>query len=180
MANIIHPTAIVGPRVTLGDGIYIGPYSVVGWHAEHSDVDPRTDAPGIVILGNGVTIHEHVTVQGGTDEATVIGEGTRLQAHSHVGHDAVLGRHVTVSCGARIGGKSKVGDYCNIGLNAVLHQFAILAEGVMVGASAFVKGSVPPWRKVAGVPARDIGINTVGMERAGKDALDQAAEGTIV
>lgn len=180
MANIIHPTAIVGTRVTLGDGIYIGPYAVIGKHAEHSGVDPRTDAPGAVMIGDGATIHEHVTVQGGTDGVTVIGEGCRLQAHAHVGHDAVLGRHVTISCGARIGGKSRLADYCNVGLNAVLHQHAVLDQGVMVGASAFVKGSVPPWRKVAGVPARDIGINTVGMERAAKDALDQAAEGTIV
>lgn len=179
MPNIIHPTAIIGPNVSLGDGIYIGPYAVIGMHAEHSDVEPRTDAPGAVVIADGVTIHEHVTVQGGTDGVTVIGEGCRIQAHSHIGHDAVLGRHVTISCGARIGGISRLGDYCNVGLNAVLHQYTVLGEGVMVGASAFVKGSVPPWRKVAGVPARDLGINTVGMERAAKDALDQASEGTI-
>ncbi len=47
----------------------------------------------------------------------------------------------------------------NIGLNAVLHQFANVGENCMIGASAFVKGDAKPNTKYAGVPAREIGSN---------------------
>lgn len=162
--NHIHPTAIVGPNVTLGDGIYIGPYAVIGMHAESNAVDPRHTFAGRVVIGDDVTIHELVTVQGSvSDGATIIGDRCRLQAHSHVGHDAVLAPDVTISCGAKVGGHAVLHAHCNVGLNAVLHQHTKLAMGTMVGASAFVKGEViDPWTIIAGVPARYIGPNING------------------
>lgn len=162
--NHIHPTAIIGPNVTIGDGIYIGPHAVIGMHAESKAVDPRHTFAGRVVIGDGVTIHELVTIQGSVgDGATVIGPGSRIQAHAHVGHDATLGTRVTVACGAKVGGHAQVADYCNIGLNAVLHQRTVLPVGTMVGASAFIKGThTDPWTIIAGVPARYIGPNTKG------------------
>lgn len=162
--NYVHPTAIIGPNVVLGDDIYIGPHAVIGMHAESGNVDPRTARPGRVLIEDGVTIHELVTVQGSvSDGTTIIGPGSRIQAHAHVGHDATLGTRVTVACGAKIGGHATVPDYCNIGLNAVLHQRTVLPVGTMVGASAFAKGAhTDPWTIIAGVPARYIGPNTKG------------------
>ena len=52
---------------------------------------------------------------------------------------------------------------CNIGLNAVIHQKVIVPKGCMIGASAFVgkKTILQPYRKYAGVPAKDIGENII-------------------
>lgn len=165
---MIHPTAIIGPNVTICERVFIGPYAVIGMHAESNAVDPRHAIAGRVVIGDDVTIHELVTVQGSAGGgATIIGDRCRLQAHSHVGHDAVLAPDVTVSCGAKVGGHAVLHAHCNVGLNAVLHQLTRLAEGTMVGASAFVKGEViDPWTIVAGVPARHIGYNEVGKRRA--------------
>jgi carbonic anhydrase/acetyltransferase-like protein (isoleucine patch superfamily) len=44
-------------------------------------------------------------------------------------------------------------------MNAVLHQFAIIEQGCMIGASAFIKGTTEEFSKYAGVPARKIGTN---------------------
>jgi len=66
---------------------------------------------------------------------------------------------VTISCGAKIGGHSVVGEKSNIGLNAVLHQFSIIKKGCMIGASAFFKGVSEQEMKYAGVPARKLGSN---------------------
>jgi acetyltransferase-like isoleucine patch superfamily enzyme len=47
MKPIIHPTAIIGPNVTIEDDVFIGPYCVIGTHAEYrSKVNERTDEPG--------------------------------------------------------------------------------------------------------------------------------------
>jgi UDP-N-acetylglucosamine acyltransferase len=37
MANDIHPTAIVEPGATLGDGLTIGPYCIVGAESTLAD-----------------------------------------------------------------------------------------------------------------------------------------------
>jgi acyl-[acyl carrier protein]--UDP-N-acetylglucosamine O-acyltransferase len=65
MKPIIHPTAIIGPNVTIEDDVFIGPYCVIGTHAEYrSKVNERTDEPGRVLIGRGTTIREFVTVHG--------------------------------------------------------------------------------------------------------------------
>lgn len=81
--------------------------------------------------------------------------------HSHVGHDAVLGNNVVLSCGAKIGGHSIIGEGTNIGLNAVIHQKLSIPEGCMIGASAFVgkKSVLKPKHKYVGVPVKEIGKN---------------------
>jgi UDP-N-acetylglucosamine acyltransferase len=79
--------------------------------------------------------------------------------HAHIGHDCKILSNVTISCGAKIGGHSTIMQNSNIGLNAVLHQFSIIQEGCMIGASAFFKGESEPFTKYAGVPARKLGVN---------------------
>ena len=51
MANFIHPTAIIGDNVILGDNNYIGAYCIIGDQAEHKKywLQPK----GKVIIGNG-------------------------------------------------------------------------------------------------------------------------------
>jgi len=162
----LHPTAIIYPNVTIGEGCYIGPYCVIGGPPEHADIDPLNPPTHGVWIGDNVRLYGHNTVDAGMDDITEIGDVCILMKGSHVGHDAYIGSHCTISCGARIGGHSVVGSCSNIGLNSTLHQFTQLRVGTMVGASAFVKGQHhDPWRILAGVPARDIGENKVGRAR---------------
>ena len=179
---IIHPTASIGPNVTIGERVYIGPGAVIGYHAESYKIDPRQPNPGKVIIEDDVTIHELVTIQSSTnpDTPTRIGHHARVQAHAHVGHDAQVGHHATISCGVKVGGHSVVGPWANVGLNAVLHQYSNIGEGTMVGASAFCKGKVEAWRKVAGVPARDIGENTIGLDRKLEREREEQERGTVI
>jgi len=79
--------------------------------------------------------------------------------HAHIGHDCRILDNVTISCGAKIGGHSIIKEYSNIGLNAVLHQFSIIEQGCMIGASAFFKGQSKEYSKYAGVPAKYLSPN---------------------
>jgi UDP-N-acetylglucosamine acyltransferase len=156
--NIIHPTAVIGPNVTIMDNVYIGPYCVIGMPAEWRGREHEDQG---VLIKSGARLTGLVTVDAGVVGKTVIGENAYLMKHSHVGHDAYLFEDVTVSCGAKIGGHAVVNKGCNIGLNAVIHQRIEVPEGCMIGASAFIgkKTELQPFRKYAGVPARDIGSN---------------------
>jgi UDP-N-acetylglucosamine acyltransferase len=181
MANFIHPTAIIGDNVILGDNNYIGAYCIIGDPAEHKKfweveeygtitfekTDYRTLKKltkkrikcGNVIIGDNNIITGLVTIDAGTKDITTIGNNCFIMKHAHIGHDCILLDNVTISCGAKIGGHSIVKEYSNIGLNAVLHQFTTIERGCMVGASAFIKGETEEFTKYAGVPARKIGIN---------------------
>ena len=157
MANFIHPTAIVGDNVILGDNNYIGPYCIIGDPAEHKNY---WDKPtGKVYIGDNNIITGLVTIDAGTESETIIRSNCFIMKHAHIGHDCWILNNVTISCGAKIGGHSVIKQYSNIGLNAVLHQFTTIEQGCMIGASAFIKGATEEFTKYAGVPARKIGIN---------------------
>ena len=157
MANFIHPTAIIGDNVILGDNNYIGPYCIIGDPAEHKKFWGQEK--GKVYIGNNNIITGLVTIDAGTEYSTVIEDNCFIMKHAHIGHDCEIGNNVTISCGAKIGGYSIIKYYSNIGLNAVLHQFTTIERGCMIGASAFIKGATEEFTKYAGVPARKIGIN---------------------
>ena len=157
MANYIHPTAVIGDNVILGDNNYIGAYCIIGDKAEHKKF--WNEPKGKVFIGNNNIITGLVTIDAGTVDITTIGNDCFIMKHSHIGHDCQVHNNVTISCGAKIGGHSVINDKSNIGLNAVLHQFSCIKEGCMIGASAFFKGESEPYTKYAGVPARKLGEN---------------------
>jgi UDP-N-acetylglucosamine acyltransferase len=159
MANFIHPTAIIGNNVILGDNNYIGPYCVIGEPAEHKKY--WNQEKGKVYIGNNNIITGLVTIDAGTEIDTFIGNNCFIMKHAHIGHDCTIFDNVTISCGAKIGGHSIIDQNSNIGLNAVLHQFSIIKEGCMIGASAFFKGESEPYSKYAGVPARFLSPNII-------------------
>jgi len=157
MANYIHPTAIIGDNVILGDNNYIGAYCIIGDKAEHKAF---WDKPtGKVVIGNNNIITGLVTIDAGTVDITMIGDNCFIMKHAHIGHDCQIHDKVTISCGAKIGGHSVINEKSNIGLNAVLHQFSCIRQGCMIRASAFFKGESESFTKYAGVPARKLGEN---------------------
>ena len=157
MANFIHPTAIIGDNVMLGDNNYIGAFCIIGDPAEHKKY--WNQEKGKVIIGNNNIVTGLVTIDAGTEVPTIIEDGCFIMKHAHIGHDCRIMNNVTISCGAKIGGHSIIGEGSNIGLNAVLHQFSVIKKGCMIGASAFFKGESEVEMKYAGVPARKLGQN---------------------
>jgi len=159
--NKIHPTAVIGPNVKMGNNNYIGPFCIIGFPAEHKDF---WDEPtGHVEIGNNCVFTGHVTVDAGTEQPTYIGHNVWMLKHSHVGHDAFIGNDVTISCGAKIGGHATICPGCNIGLNATIHQRVEVPHNCMIGMNAAVtkKLEMKESRKYAGVPAKDIGSNII-------------------
>jgi UDP-N-acetylglucosamine acyltransferase len=154
----IHQTAVINLNVIIEDDVYIGPLCIIGFNPEWKGRE--LDNKGVIIK-KGTKITGLVTIDGGANQPTVIGENCYLMKHSHVGHDAELKNGVTVSCGAKIGGHSIIGENTNIGLNAVIHQKVEVPEGCMIGASAFVgkKSILKPNHKYAGVPVKELGEN---------------------
>lgn len=190
--NRIHPTAIIGPDVELGDDNSIGPYTVIfgrcrigdgNWigpsvaigtpgemkgHAHYVPWAGET-TDGSIEIGNGNVIREFATIQQSATGVTRIGDNGYFMTKSHVPHDALIGNDVTVSCSVMIGGHSIVGDRANLGLGTVIHQHLVIGAGAMVGMGSVVTKDVPPFAMAYGSPARVKGANVVGLRRAQVD-----------
>ncbi len=192
MGNRIHPTALVGEGVELGDGnvvgpgavlvgpcrigdgCWIGPYVSIGTPAEYRGGphpvgwDGELAGAGVEI-GDGATVREFVTVNQGTEHPTVVGPDCYLLARSHVGHDCVLDAGVTLADAVQLGGHTHVWAWANIGMGTVVHQRGEVGPGAMIGMGSAVRKPVPPFSITVGNPARTVGVNTVGLSRRGCD-----------
>jgi UDP-N-acetylglucosamine acyltransferase len=199
MANAIHPTAIIGADVQLGDDNTIGPYSVIvgptrigngNWIGPHVVIGTPAEyrggphptawnpdgghAGGGVVIGDNNVLREFVTVNQGIQETTRIGDDCYLLTSSHVGHDCVLRDGVTITDAVQLGGHTHVWSWANIGLGTVVHQRLQVGPGAMVGMGSAVRRTVEPFTITVGNPARATGVNRVGLSRRGcaEDVID--------
>ncbi|MBE1581053.1 UDP-N-acetylglucosamine acyltransferase [Amycolatopsis roodepoortensis] len=201
MVNRIHPTAVIGEGVELGEDNVIGPFTVIvgptrigdgNWIGPHVTIgtpgedrgrehpaaweaaptgDPDHDGHGVVI-GSRNRIREYVSVHQGTWRTTTIGDGGYFLRSSHIAHDCVVEDAVTVASNVITGGHCHIWSGANLGMGAILHQRVVIGPGAMVGMSSAVRKEVGAFTIAVGNPARVTGVNTVGLSRRG---LDEAA-----
>ena len=202
---LIHPLALVAPSARLGDGVQIGPFSVVeddvtigaqcileshvviksgstlgeknhlfegavvGGIPQHTNVPQRL---GQVIIGSGNTIRENVTIhkamQPGHD--TVIGDHCLLMCNAHIAHDCRLGDHVILTNNVMLAGHVTVGSRAFLSGGAGIHQFCRVGTLAMVGGLAHISRDIPPFVTIDGQSSYVVGLNQVGLKRAGHDA----------
>ena len=180
----IGPYSVIGPNVSIGDGTVIGPHVVVdGWTTIGEDCHlfqfcSVGDVPqdlkfegekSYVTIGDRTTIRECVTIHRATGEGekTSIGSDCLLMATVHVAHNCVVGNHVIMSNAAMIAGHVRVDDRAVIGGMTGVHQFVKIGRNAMVGGMSRLTQDVVPYMIVNGAPARAIGLNSVGISRAG-------------
>jgi UDP-N-acetylglucosamine acyltransferase len=198
VTNRIHPTAIIGAGVEIGEDNVIGPYSVVSgptrigsgnWIGPHVSLgtpaefrggvhpagwDGELDGAGVAI-GDGNVIREFVTINQGTSRPTQVADDCYLLARSHVGHDCQLDIGVTLGDGVVIGGHTRVWAWANLGMAAVVHQRTQVGPGAMVGMASAVRKDAEAFMIIVGNPARAVSVNVVGLTRRGCDGPTIAA-----
>jgi len=110
-------------------------------------IDQSAVLIGNIILGDNVSVWPTVVIRGDV-EAVKIGDDTNIQdgavLHvSHAGRFSEKGYPLTIGKGVTIGHKAvvhgcTVGDYCLVGIGAIIMDGAILEDYVMLGAGALV------------------------------------------
>jgi UDP-N-acetylglucosamine acyltransferase len=199
----IHPTAIIDAAAKLGSGVTIGAYSVVGPHVtlgdgvklhSHVVIDGYTTVsadcevwpfavlgatpqhtrydgePSELHIGANCVIREHVTMHPGTAIGamqTIVGSNGLFFAGAHVAHDCVVGDHVIFANNAALGGHVEIGDHVVLGGFAAVQQWCRVGAHAMVGAHSLVDADVMPFTIAAGNRATLSGINVIGLERRG-------------
>lgn len=130
-------------------------------------IDDSAVVIGDVTLGDDVSIWPTVVVRGDVESIT-IGAGTNIQDGSvlhvsHAGPFAPIGQPLKIGKGVTVGHRAvvhacTVGDYCLVGIGAIILDGAVLEDYVMLGAGALV----PPGKRLesgylyVGTPARQV------------------------
>lgn len=129
----IHPTAVIGEGVQLGDEVFIGPYvvieagSIIG---NHCTLKSHIHIGGEVTVGDHTTIHPHVTVY----DKCQIGSRVIIHASTVIGSDGfgytfVDGKHLKVPHIGRV----IIEDDVEIGANTAIDRATMGATVIGAG-----------------------------------------------
>ena len=138
MGTTIHPTALIGEHVELGDGCRIGPYVVIEDGAvlgEDNELNAFCYLTGATRLGSRNRLMRGASLGGEPQSQGYKGEPTRLI----VGNDNWLGENLTIHRGTAASGETVVGDhnflmaYTHVGHDCRLGNHIVMANDAQLG-----------------------------------------------
>ncbi|MGQ0633291.1 MAG: acyl-ACP--UDP-N-acetylglucosamine O-acyltransferase [Planctomycetaceae bacterium] len=189
----IGPHCVIEEDVEIGAGCHLGPHVVVLRHTTlgagsriHAGAvlgdlpqdQAYRDAVSHVKIGARSVIREYVTIHRGTKPGTTteIGEDCLLMACSHVGHNARLGRRVTLANGALLAGYANIGDQAFVSGNCLVHQFSRIGRLAMMSGGSATQMDVPPFCITRTLSTNIVvGLNVIGLRRAGMSSEERQA-----
>jgi UDP-N-acetylglucosamine acyltransferase len=159
-------------RVTVKSGTVLGRDNVVmegtvlGGMPQHVHMPEH---PGVVAIGDGNVFRENVTVHRALDAGHVTSIGNRclLMVGSHVAHDCTVGDGVIMTNNSMLGGHVTIDAKAYLSGGVAVHQFCRIGRLAMVGGLARVRQDVPPFVMIDGGTTMVVGLNKVGLRRAG-------------
>jgi len=85
----------------------------------------------------------------------------------HVAHNCTLGNNIVIASCSLVAGYVEVEDQAFISGGVVIHQYSKIGRLAMVAGNTRVNLDLPPFFMYAGYDARPVGLNSVGLKRAG-------------
>ncbi|MCB1192712.1 MAG: acyl-ACP--UDP-N-acetylglucosamine O-acyltransferase [Leptospiraceae bacterium] len=181
----IGPFCIVGKNVKIGEGsvlessvrvydnVTIGKFNIIKHCAAIGNVpqdlhfDPKI--PSGVEIGDHNRLCEYFTVHRSKFEGstTKIGNHCFLMENTHIAHDSVVEDHVIMVHCAATAGHVHISNYAFISGLTAIHQYSNVGTYAMIAGCSKIVKDVPPYSTVDGNPATVIGLNSIGLKRAG-------------
>jgi len=160
-------------KVTIGKNNSISSYAVIG--SPPQSISYKGE-PVEVIIGDGNTIREFVTINAGTPSftsKTVIGNNNFIMTYVHIAHDCVVGNNCILANNATLAGHVTLGDFVNIGGLTPIHQFVNIGRYSMIGGASALSQDIPPFCLAEGNRAKIRGVNRIGVRRnLNRDVVD--------
>lgn len=189
----IGPYAVIGPDVEIGAGSSIGAHAVIEGPTRigrdnrihsHAAVGGAPQdkkyrgQPTTLVIGDGNTIREFVTINRGTVEGggeTVIGDDNWIMAYVHIAHDCVIGSHTILANNATLAGHVSIGDWAILGGYSLIHQFCRIGAHAFTSMGSKINCDVPPYVVVGGEFSVPKGVNIEGLKRRGYSSAEIGA-----
>lgn len=150
---MIHPTAIVHPKASLGDDCEIGPYCIIGENVrfgKRCKLHSHVVIDGHARLGNENEIYPFTTVglktqdlkwRGGVTRTeigdyNIIRETVTIHSATGDGEATVIGSHNAILAGSHIGHNVMMGDYIIVSMAALAGHVVVEDHAVVGGMCA--------------------------------------------
>ena len=143
----IHPTAIIGPEVQLGDNVEVGAYAVLDGPVTIGDdcvIRPAAYLYGPLTMGRGNTVHTGAVLGDYPQHLKYRGEPTSVE----IGDNNIIREHVTIHRGTTHSMRTVVGSNnlfmvgCHIAHDCVVGDRCILTNGCMLGGHCTLEDNV--------------------------------------
>ena len=163
--------AVLKSGLTLGSRVRVHEGAVLGGDPQDLKYE---GAPSYAVVGDDCVIREFATIHRSAipEGTTRVGRGSFLMGYGHVAHDCEIGDEVIIASYAALAGHIHIGRRAFVSGGVVIHQFSRIGELSMIGGGSKVNLDVPPYFTVDGIPARAVGLNVVGLKRAGVSGED--------
>jgi len=200
----IHPDARIGAGVTIGDfcviesdveigaGCILEPYVYVKrWTTlgERNQISAGTvlgtdpldknfsGERSYLRIGNDNQIREHYTISRGTqpESVTEIGDENYIMTSGHIAHNCKIGNRTVIASCALVAGYVEIEDQAFLSGGVVVHQYSKIGRLAMIGGNTRVNSDVPPFFLYSGFNVAAVGLNLVGLKRAGYKHSDISA-----
>ncbi len=186
----IGPYSVIGADVVINKGVRIGSHVVIqgptqiGADCDIYQFASIGDAPQDkkyngestrLIIGQGNTIREYVTVNRGTVQdagITEIGDLNWIMAYVHIAHDCRIASHTVFANNVTLAGHVEVGDYAVLGGATLVHQHCRIGAHAFTAYAARINKDVPPFITVCEGKSKPCGLNSEGLKRRGFTADD--------
>jgi len=147
---MVHPTAILGKDVKIGENVIIGPYCIINDNVtigDNTELKAHVNIDSNTTIGMGNTIHPYCCLGfppqdikfHGEDTTTEIGDNNIIREYSSIHKGTVTGRSKTV-----VGSNnffmvsSHIAHDCIVGDNNIFVNAATLGGHVTVGDHAYI------------------------------------------
>ena len=179
----VGPYSIIGPDVEIDDDVIIQSHVNITGHtkvgkknifypmssigSDPQDLKHKGEKTSL-ILGDGNTIREYVTINTGTIQGgsiTKIGSNNLIMIGAHVAHDCVIGNKIVMANNSAIAGHAIIDDFVIIGAKCGVQQFVRIGKMAMIGGMTGVSRDVIPYGVSTGNRNFLDGINIVGLRR---------------
>jgi UDP-N-acetylglucosamine acyltransferase len=135
---MIHPTALVDSNAQIGNGVAIGPFSIVEKGSIIGDnalIGPRAHIFSHTRIGASVQVYDGAVVGAPPQDLKYAGESSWLE----IGDGTIIREYCTLNRGTGQQGVTKIGRdvllmaYTHVAHDCVLEDHVILANGVQLG-----------------------------------------------
>jgi UDP-N-acetylglucosamine acyltransferase len=168
---VLEPYVFIKRWTSLGDRNEISAGTVLG-------TDPLDKSfPGdrsYLRIGNDNKIREHYTISRGTkpETETILGDRNYIMTSGHIAHNARIGNDVVIASCALVAGYVEIEDRAFVSGGVVIHQFSRIGSLAMIGGNTRVNLDAPPYFLYSGFNVTPVGVNIVGLQRAGMAETD--------
>lgn len=188
--NDIHPTAIIGSDVILGNGNkilpftiitgptvigddnIIGPHVVIGSPGGDTKI-PRYDSSNCFIkIGNRNIIREFSAVQKPRyEDITLIGDDVHIMQGTSISHDVHLNDKVVIGPNCGIAGLVRIMEGASVSMGVTVHQRSVIGHYSIAAMGSPILKNIKPFSRY--IPNQSTSVNSYLVKKYGFDEFSE-------